>query len=197
MVSKGHNYGLCRRCNKIHIIPTPPSREGIRLTREHKQRISNSLMGIKRKSFTDEHKLKLSLSHLGKKNPKESKTKKILFKLGILKPWNKGLTKETNESIRRISEKLRKPIIFNDKYRLTRQEWKDIREQVFELYGKICLDCNSNKDICVHHLIPYRISGSNELYLLIPLCKSCHRKWENIFRHELENKYFKDYSRLY
>jgi len=175
------------RCKK------PPSRKGIELTEEHKRKVSEALKGKPKEPFTLSHRKNLSLSHLGKKNPKASKTKKELFERGVLKPWNKGFTKETNEIMRRISEKLRKPIMFTDTHRLNRKEWREIREKVFELYGKICLDCEAIDNIDIHHLIPYRLCGSNELFLLVPLCDSCHRKWENVFRNELEEKYFKEY----
>lgn len=42
----------------------------------------------------------------GKKNPKSSETKKRLYKEGKLKNWNKGLTKETDERIKKYGNKI-------------------------------------------------------------------------------------------
>lgn len=48
---------------------------------------------------SEEHKQKLR-----KPNPKQSETKKRLFKEGILKPWNKDLTKETDERLEKLGK---------------------------------------------------------------------------------------------
>ena len=55
---------------------------------------------------SEETKRKLSLINKGKAKPKVSKTMKRLFKEGKLKPWNKGLTKENDERINIMSNKL-------------------------------------------------------------------------------------------
>ena len=43
-----------------------------------------------------------------KHNKKQSKILKLLFKEGKLKPWNKGLTKENDERLKKAGEKIRK-----------------------------------------------------------------------------------------
>jgi predicted DNA-binding protein YlxM (UPF0122 family) len=61
------------------------------LSEEHRRKISEGLKGHR---VSDETRLRLSLSKMGEKNPMYGKT-----------PWNKGLTKETCEIIRRHAEK--------------------------------------------------------------------------------------------
>lgn len=70
-------------------------------------------------------------------------------------------------------------------------KWKEKREEVFERYGKQCVECGSTKNIQVHHLI-YRKGhhlweyNVNEL---IPLCKKCHQKIHDDKTHRFHEKY--------
>jgi hypothetical protein len=61
-------------------------------------------------------------------------------------------------------------------------EWRSLRLQVFNLYGKRCLRCGSTKNIHVDHIFPR--SKFPELELdetnLQPLCNSCNDKKSNI-----------------
>jgi len=59
---------------------------GIKQSEDAKKKIRKSLKGKKRESFTDKHR----------KNISESKKGSV--------PWNKGLTKETNDIVKKISE---------------------------------------------------------------------------------------------
>ena len=74
---------------------------------------------------------------------------------------------------------------------LASPKWKEKREEVFERYGKQCVECGSTKNIQVHHLI-YRKGhhlweyNVNEL---IPLCKKCHQKIHDDKTHHFHEKY--------
>lgn len=74
---------------------------------------------------------------------------------------------------------------------LASPKWKEKREEVFERYGKQCVECGSTKNIQVHHLI-YRKGhhlweyNVNEL---IPLCKKCHQKIHDDKTHRFHEKY--------
>lgn len=74
---------------------------------------------------------------------------------------------------------------------LASPKWKKKREDVFERYGKQCVECGSTKNIQVHHLI-YRKGhhlweyNVNEL---IPLCKKCHQKIHDDKTHRFHEKY--------
>lgn len=74
---------------------------------------------------------------------------------------------------------------------LASPKWKKKREEVFERYGKQCVECGSTKNIQVHHLI-YRKGhhlweyNVNEL---IPLCKKCHQKIHDDKTHRFHEKY--------
>lgn len=74
---------------------------------------------------------------------------------------------------------------------LSSPKWKEKREEVFERYGKQCVECGSTKNIQVHHLI-YRKGhhlweyNVNEL---IPLCKKCHQKIHDDKTHRFHEKY--------
>lgn len=70
-------------------------------------------------------------------------------------------------------------------------QWKKKRLEVFERYGKQCVECGSTDNIQVHHLV-YR-KGRHiweyDVDELIPLCKECHQKIHNDKNHTLHEKY--------
>lgn len=53
---------------------------------------------------------------------------------------------------------------------------KDIRNKVFSLYGKSCLNCGSNYKLALDHIKPICIGGKNTIENLQPLCKNCNSK---------------------
>ena len=53
---------------------------------------------------------------------------------------------------------------------------KEVREEVFEIHGKICLCCGSEKDITIDHIVPVFKDGENSIDNLQPLCRSCNSR---------------------
>lgn len=74
---------------------------------------------------------------------------------------------------------------------LASPKWKKKREEVFERYGKQCVECGSTKNVQVHHLI-YR-KGHHlweyDVDELIPVCKKCHQKIHDDKTHRFHEKY--------
>ena len=54
--------------------------------------------------------------------------------------------------------------------------WDDIKERAYKKYGRKCFLCNSTNNLNIHHKIPIREGGTNEIGNLIPLCVNCHEK---------------------
>lgn len=74
---------------------------------------------------------------------------------------------------------------------LASPKWKKKREEVFERYGKQCVECGSTKNIQVHHLI-YRKGHHLWDYSvdeLLPVCKKCHQKIHDDKTHRFHEKY--------
>jgi hypothetical protein len=82
---KGHNYGLCRKCGKVHIHPF----NGKPRSREWGDNISKTKKGM---CVSEEQK------------EKTSKSLKKLYENGERTVWNIGKTKYNNESVKRISD---------------------------------------------------------------------------------------------
>lgn len=53
---------------------------------------------------------------------------------------------------------------------------KDVRKQVFELYGEKCLCCDTIKNLTIDHIIPVFKGGINDISNYQPLCRSCNSK---------------------
>lgn len=69
--------------------------------------------------------------------------------------------------------------------------WKKKREEVFERYGKQCVECGKTNNLQVHHLV-YRKNRHLWEYNvdeLIPLCKKCHEKVHKDKNHKFHEKY--------
>lgn len=93
---KGHNYGLCRKCGKIHESPFKGHTIGGICKKCGKIHLVKHPM--EGKHLTPETKRKISVANIGHKT------------------WSMGLTKETDERLRQISLK-------SGKYERT-EEWK-------------------------------------------------------------------------
>ena len=57
-------------------------------------------------------------------------------------------------------------------------DWHEKREDILKIDDYRCVVCSSTDLIEVHHIIPYRLSHSNQVVNLVTLCKSCHNKIE-------------------
>ena len=98
----------------------------------------------------------------------------------IRKAWNKGLTKETSDIIRKASiEATGKKNIKNSEsfkgegnpnYKNGIRTGKRILLEIKSL----CENCGTNKDLQIHHIDKNR--NNNQLSNLVLLCRSCHSK---------------------
>jgi len=53
---------------------------------------------------------------------------------------------------------------------------KEIRDAVFELYGRKCLCCNATTNLSIDHVIPVCDGGVDDISNLQPLCCRCNSK---------------------
>ena len=53
---------------------------------------------------------------------------------------------------------------------------KTMKSEISRLYGYVCLNCGSDKDIELHHIVPLCNGGRNEARNIVPLCYGCHCK---------------------
>lgn len=137
-----------------------------------------------------------------KKNTERTKkTRKILLKNGTIKIWNKGLTKEQDERIKKYSEKikiskkgkpnvkLRKPISnLNGSYSYFRYRFKQslYTSWVFPCLKRdnfLCKKCNTSYNLEVHHLESYRDIFEKSI-LECNLKSEDWKKWSN---NDIEN----------
>lgn len=59
---------------------------------------------------------------------------------------------------------------------------KEVGLEVLKKYNNKCTKCNSNKNLCVHHIIPMKVDDKryNDIDNLTVLCRSCHMKHHRI-----------------
>lgn len=69
-------------------------------------------------------------------------------------------------------------LTLENKKRLLNNRWKKIRGDVLSLYEYKCCECGKNENLHVHHILPYRLGGRDDIDNLIVLCKFCHGKIE-------------------
>lgn len=119
------------------------------------------------------------ISRLERKNNELKAKLDILFKaFASVKNVDTVQTDESTNKIRHKKE-------------LLSDEWQEKRKEVFEKYGKQCIECGSTDNIHVHHLV-YKKGrhvweyGVDEL---IPLCKKCHEKVHSDKNHKFHEKY--------
>lgn len=96
-----------------------------------------------------------------------------------IKMWLIGhcKVKKKKNKTRKVSKhkaKRKKPKKYSGFY--GSDEWRSLRLQVFNLYGKRCLRCGSTKNIHVDHIFPRSRYKQLELDIdnLQPLCKECN-----------------------
>lgn len=70
------------------------------------------------------------------------------------------------------------------------RDWKEQRLKALHRDAYTCQHCQNGDrvQLDVHHIIPYRISHSNDLSNLITLCDSCHMKADEAFRRDQRAK---------
>lgn len=129
----------------------------------------------------------------GKQHSEETKIKLSEMKKGQT-PWNKGLTKENHDGIKKGGEKL--SISRKEKYLKennpnwkggiseTRiynpiekfKPWMKFRQTILERDGYKCKKCESNKRLEVHHMTSRTFYPELEFSKLncITLCRKCH-----------------------
>lgn len=59
------------------------------------------------------------------------------------------------------------------------KDWPKIRKKVLQRDGHMCKICGRHDHLHVHHIIPWKISRSNEDLNLVTLCNKCHPKLES------------------
>jgi len=60
------------------------------------------------------------------------------------------------------------------------KDWPKIRARIVRRDGGRCKICEEKKGLHVHHIIPFKISHSNEDLNLVTLCRKCHPKVEKV-----------------
>jgi hypothetical protein len=61
---------------------------------------------------------------------------------------------------------------------LSKEEWKILKNDVFQRDGKRCKVCKSRVKLSAHHIISREDGGGNNLENLVTLCERCHDKAE-------------------
>lgn len=154
------------------------AKKGVKLSEEHRKKISDKHKGRHNSPFTEfkkgmklseETKNKIRLSHLGKRATEESRKKMSISHKG------QKLSKETLEKISGKNCHLWKGGISSLPYSI---DWtKTLRQSIRERDKYTCQICGEKQgDIAhsVHHIDYNKLNCS--LDNLITLCKSCHIK---------------------
>lgn len=199
--------------------------QGKKLHPETVEKIRQARLGKKRPPFTEEHKRRISEAHLakGRSVVKSCEYCSNSFRVGLSrqsarfcsikcrsmvimpptprqygkKPWNKGLTRSTDERLKKISEgRMGKNNwqYIHGQSKSARLKWrssehKEWRKAVFERDGYSCVLCGSGGDLnadhikCFAHNEDLRFDVSNGRTLCVP----CHKKTPNYGTHPREN----------
>lgn len=64
---------------------------------------------------------------------------------------------------------------FKENNRLKNSNWSKIKKYMFEKYPS-CVDCGTNINLIVHHIIEWRFTHDDSIENLKVLCRSCHMK---------------------
>jgi hypothetical protein len=73
-------------------------------------------------------------------------------------------------------------IAADNKTRLHRIAWKEIRNIILKRDGNQCTKCGKKEDLIVHHIVPWRKCREDSEKNLITLCRACHTVLENYGR---------------
>lgn len=164
----------------------------------------------KEQSFRDARSRVMTESNHFRGKAHSAKTKALLSKLKSgAKAWNKGLTKDTNESVRKYTKSAiewRKTVDYSGEnnpnwkggisavvrpFSNERKEWMKFRMEMIERDVYTCCKCNERKigkDLDVHHMASqtrYPELKFDELNCMV-LCTICH----NAFHKEFGRKKF-------
>ncbi|HLD90178.1 MAG TPA: NUMOD3 domain-containing DNA-binding protein [Patescibacteria group bacterium] len=107
IISKEKGFGNWMKGK--HLSEETKIKIGLGLKGKRKDKNYEEQYGVEK---SNEIKKKLSLAKIGKKQLEESKLKRSLSLKGRI-PWNRGLTKESNEIVRMVSEKRKGHIAWN------------------------------------------------------------------------------------
>ena len=143
--------------------------KGKKMSESHKRKISEGLKraykeGRKTRIRTPEQRKKISESSKGKRNSPGTEFRPGIYAGDKHWNWKGGIT--------------------NNKYkRIANAEWRKTRKKVLERDNYECKRCGSNKNLRVHHEIPYRIVPRNDMINLVTLCCKCHTYTERNYIH--------------
>lgn len=68
-----------------------------------------------------------------------------------------------------------------DEYFYSNSRWVELREEVLDYYGEICMKCGSKEHIAVDHILPYSLFPEKRLDFnnMQVLCRSCNSSKSN------------------
>jgi len=92
------------------------------------------------------------------------------------KPWSTGLTKETDERLKKISLNMKIHFDKPERQRFSKETTTFIKSRDIH-----CRQCFSLEDLVIHHIDMNQMN--NSLNNLILLCRKCHNKLHLNFQH--------------
>lgn len=69
------------------------------------------------------------------------------------------------------------------------KEWRDLKAQAKEFLGDQCAICNSAKRVTYHHRKARGAGGADSVSNLMPLCGSCHARYEGFKKRGASNPF--------
>ena len=147
--------------------------------------MSESLMGLKSKPFTEEHRRKISESKRGKKRSEETKHKISKSKMGIkIGPFTEKHKRKMSESVRGSKNpNWRGGASYEPYCHLFNNE---LKEKIRNRDGRTCVLCGKNEiqngqRLSVHHIDGNKMQGCvGQGWYLCALCRSCNSKLDTI-----------------
>jgi len=73
--------------------------------------------------------------------------------------------------------KNKKTMTEDREYKKLRDEWASgglVRSMAEKTLGKVCYNCGSDECIELHHVVPLKLGGTNNLSNIVVLCHRCH-----------------------
>lgn len=94
-------------------------------------------------------------------------------------------SQETNQEKKKVKPKVKARIKNQVNSKTSENEsWSYLREIILDKYNYQCSICGQYGEIDVHHKIPIKEGGTNEIENLITLCRNCH---ENLHHFKFSN----------